>query len=78
MDYATLSERIARLETDARRRDEYEGRTDERLEKIEALLTEIKKKFDEMSGGKKALLGLFSLLGALLGIVGSFLFGKIH
>lgn len=70
----TERERIARLETEVRN-----VRSD--MDEIKSDVKAILRKFDEMTGGKKALLGLVALIGALVGIVAGvvgMLFGGGH
>ncbi len=67
---ASELERIAKLEADARH-------VETRLENIELILAGIKATLDQMKGGKRALLGLFGLVGSAVAILGSIFSWKI-
>lgn len=71
LEYTALAERIARLE-----QAEKDTRSD--ITEIKLDVKSILNTLAQMSGGKKAVLGLFTLLGGFVGIVGTMLSGKIH
>ena len=63
----TVHERLARLEANGRNRDE-------KLEEIKSDVKILLSKFDQLTGGKRVLLGITTFLGAILAGIVSWIF----